>query len=118
MTQVSVASDRFWRVFNTDVARTLSEEQRGEIERALGLSVDAGGKDLGDLRLSCKWFFVRLVWGPEKRGQERIQQEQTMHPVMARRNVPMLASLFAGYMVFCYAAAVALSAVLFSYFIS
>jgi hypothetical protein len=118
MSEVSVASDRFWREFKSDVAGTLSAEQRGEIERVLGLSCDADSKKLGDLRLSLRWFFVRLVWGSEKRSRERIKQEHKMHPAMARRNVPMLATLFAGYMVFCYAAAVVVSMMLFTYFLN
>lgn len=118
MSEVSVASDRFWREINTDIAGSLSDEQRGEIERVLELSSVPGGRELSDLRLSCKWFFVRLVWGPEKRSPDRIKHEQKTHPAMARRNAPMLASLLVGYTLLSYAAALGISAALFAYFIS
>lgn len=118
MSEVSVASDRFWREFKADVAGSLTKEQRGEIERVLELSSGPGGKELGDLRLSCKWFFVRLVWGPEKRSPDRIKHEQEMHPAMARRNAPMLASLVVGYTLLSYVAALGVSAAIFAYIVS
>ncbi len=100
MSQIMVPANRFWQEFNTDVAQTLSDEQRGEIERALGATSRPGNSELGDLRLSFKWFFLRFVYGPEKRSAERIKQEQEMHPAMSPRNVPMLASVVAGYVAF------------------
>lgn len=100
MSQTMVPANRFWQEFNAEVAQTLSDEQRGEIERALGATSRPGNSDLGDLRLSFKWFFLRLVFGPEKRSPERIKQEQKMHPAMSARNVPMLASVVAGYVAF------------------
>ncbi|MCC0007242.1 MAG: hypothetical protein H6876_03860 [Hyphomicrobiaceae bacterium] len=117
MSEVCVASDRFWREFRSDVAGTLTDEQRGEIERCLGQSTGSGSSALGDLRLSFKWFFVRLAWGPEKRNSERIKQDQKSHPVMSRRNAPMLASLLAGYMALSYVV-VGLAVLLLAYFIS
>lgn len=104
MSEVCVASDRFWREFKSDVAGTLSDAQRLEIQRVLDQSPAAEKSDIGDLRLSFKWFFVRLAWGPEKRNAERVKKEQAMHPAMSRRNLPMLATFFAGYMVFWYIA--------------
>ena len=106
MSEVCVATDRFWREFKPDVAGSLSDSQRGEIERVLCLApaaVDTPADDkVGDLRLSFKWFFLRLAWGPEKRSRERVENEQKAHPVMSRRNAPVLASLFAGYMALWY----------------
>lgn len=102
MSEVSTVSDRFWREMKSDVSGSLSAEQRGEIERALDASSVPADKELGDVRMSFKWFFVRLVWGPEKRNAERLADERAVHPVMARRNLPMLASLFAGYVTFLY----------------
>ena len=116
MSEVSIASDRFWRELKSDIAGTLSDTQRGEIDRVLRLPPASANSEMGDLRLSLKWFFVRLAWGPEKRNPERIRQEQQLHPVMSRRNAPVLASLFAGYMIFWHIVA-ALSAMLVIYFI-
>lgn len=102
MSEVSVVSDRFWREFKPDVAQTLSDEQRGEIERVLDGAPASNDNGLGDLRLSFKWFFVRIGWGPERRSRERLKKEQELHPLMTRRNAPMLASLFASYMALWY----------------
>ncbi|KUO57084.1 MAG: hypothetical protein APF80_05845 [Alphaproteobacteria bacterium BRH_c36] len=106
MGEFSVAPDRFWREFKTELAGGLSDEQRSEIDRVLGMPPPATiSKELGDLRLSFKWFFVRLAWGPEKRNPERLKKEQEMYPLMSRRNAPMLLTLFAGYTIFWYMAA-------------
>ena len=117
MSEVSIASDRFWNEFKADVAGTLSDAQKQEIERVLSTSSTPVNEQLSDLRLSFKWFFVRLVWGPEKRSPERVRQEQAANPAMARRNLPMLASLFAGYMAFWYAALV-VATLVFLYFLN
>ena len=101
MSEATVVSDRFWHEFKSDVSGTLTAEQRNEIDRALAASVATKSK-LGDLRLSFRWFFVRLTWGPEKRSPQRIKQEQELHPVMSRQNAPMLASIFAGYSALVY----------------
>lgn len=115
MSEMSIASDRFWNEFRSDVAGTLSDAQKQEIERVLATSSTPVSEQLSDLRLSFKWFFVRLVWGPEKRSPERVMKEQKTNPLMARRNLPMLASLFAGYMVFWYAALI-VTTLVFLYF--
>ena len=75
-----------------------------------------GSNGLSDLRLSFKWFFVRLIWGPEKRNRDRIKQELEQHPPMARQNLPMLASLFAGYMGLWYVALIVTTAVFYFFF--
>lgn len=105
MSEVQVTADRFWREFKSNVAGTLSVEQRGEIDRVLGIPPSPARKELGDLRLSFKWFFVRLAWGPEKRNPDRIKKDQEMYPVLSRRNAPVLLTLFAGYAIFWYMAA-------------
>lgn len=117
MSEVNTTSNRFWREFNADTARTLSSEQRYEIERALDVSTAPSGDKVSDLRLSFWWFFVRITWGPEQRSTDRIKQEQEQHPAMARRNAPVLASMLAGQLVFVYVA-LAISATLISYLYS
>lgn len=104
MSEACIESDRFWREFKSDVAGTLSAEQRSEIERVLDMTGEPARKDLGDLRLSFKWFFVRLMWGPEKRNADRIKQEQELHPPVSRKNIPGLASMLAGYAAVVYIA--------------
>lgn len=121
MNEVCVSKDQFWLNFKPGVAETLSAEQRGEIERVLGQPAESNNQqresEISDIRLSLKWFFVRIAWGPEKRSPERIQKEQEMYPPTARRNMPLLASLFAGTMVLWYAALV-VSTLIFAYFIA
>ncbi|HRY07663.1 MAG TPA: hypothetical protein P5114_11125 [Hyphomicrobiaceae bacterium] len=97
MSEISIASDHFWHQFKADIAGTLSEEQKGEIDRVLRLATDPSAKRPGDLRMSFGWAFVRLMWGLEKRSSERVKNDEKVHPVMTRRNAPMLASLLAGY---------------------
>jgi hypothetical protein len=97
MSDVSVQADRFWRDFNPDLARALSPDQRGEIDRVLGANTPPQPSNVGDLRLSFYFFFIRILWGREKRSHERIRREQSLNPVMSRKNAPMLASIFAGY---------------------
>lgn len=120
MSDVGMVQDRFWSEFKAEVAGTLSPEQRGEIERALQESSASDephkNNDLSDLRLSFKWFFVRLIWGPEKRNSDRIKQELEQHPPMARQNLPMLASLFAGYMGLWYVALIVATAAFYFLF--
>ncbi|MBU2581702.1 MAG: hypothetical protein KJ622_08290 [Alphaproteobacteria bacterium] len=117
MSEVCVASDRFWREMKPDVAGTLSDEQRGEIERLLGQPMSSPSKEISDLRLSFKWFFIRLAWGPEKRNPDRVKQEQEMHPALSRRNAPLLASLLVGYTLFWYMAAALATLVVVLYMI-
>lgn len=104
MSEVSIASDRFWNQFKSDIAGTLSDAQKGEIERVLGLSADPKSDGPGDLRLSFGWAFVRLMWGLEKRNSQRVKDDRQFHPMMTGRNAPALASLFAGYAAFWYVA--------------
>ena len=80
MSEVAVSAERFWREFDPEVADSFSKEQRDQIERAL-LKIDSSNNKLGDLRLSCHWFFVRLVWGPETRNFDRIKREEQVPPV-------------------------------------
>ena len=117
MSELSVASRRFWGGFDTEVAGTLSDAQRREIDRVLDQTSQPGQSEPSDLRLSFKWFFVRLAWGWEKRSPERIKQEREAYPAMAPRNAPMLASLVTGYVVVFYGM-LALSAVGVAYLMS
>lgn len=120
MSDVGIVQDRFWSEFKAEVAGSLSPAQRGEIERALqeasAVEEPNGSNGLSDLRLSFKWFFVRLIWGPEKRSRDRIKKELEQHPPMARQNLPMLASLFAGYMGLWYVALIVTTAVFYFIF--
>lgn len=105
MSEASIAPARFWREFKSDVAGSLSSEQRNEIDRVLGLPSVPSNKEIGDLRISLKWWFLRLAWGPEKRNPERLKKEQQQNPLISRRNAPMLVTLLAGYAIFWYMAA-------------
>jgi hypothetical protein len=102
MSEVSVPADRFWRDYNPDLALSLPLEQRAEIDRVLGAHTPPRPSTVGDLRISCYFFFVRILWGREKRSSERIKREQVLYPTMTRRNAPMLASIFAGYIAIWY----------------
>lgn len=116
MSELSIASDHFWGQFKTDVAGTLSDAQKMEINRVLGLDPDSAGSGPGDLRLSFGWAFVRLMWGLEKRSPDRVQHDRDTHPMMTSRNAPALASLFAGYAALWYVA-LSLVAAAIAYFV-
>lgn len=98
-----MATARFWGDFNPALAQTLSSEQRGEIERVLLASApDARPSRIGDLRLSFYIFFIRILWGREKRSVARLRQESVAHPAMTRRNVPALLTMGVAYTAFWY----------------
>lgn len=98
-----MTSVRFWGDFDPALAQSLSAEQRTEIERVFLLSSPAARPSrVGDLRLSFYFFFVRILWGREKRSSARLKQESTMHPAMTRRNVPALLTMGVAYTAFWY----------------
>lgn len=94
---------RFWGDFDPVLGQTLSSEQRSEIERVLLLSSPAARPSrIGDLRLSFYFFFIRILWGREKRSSERLKQESAMHPAITKRNVPAILTVGVAYTAFWY----------------
>lgn len=111
------APDRFWREFDAGIAETLSPEQRGEIERVVGSTPPPANPDLGDLRLSFRWFFLRIIWGSEKRSLDRVDEEQKLHAATTRGSWKMAAVVFAAWVLVWLAVAFAASAVV-AYFLT
>lgn len=112
MSEATSAPDRFWRDFDPSIARSLSAEQRGEIERVVANTPPPPNKQLGDLRLSFKWFFLRFIWGPEKRSPERVAQERKLYSPTSRRSWKMLVTLVVGWVLLWIAILIASSYVL------
>lgn len=92
-----IPATRFWSVFDPTVAASLSAEQRAEVERVFALDEMQRPSRIGDLRVSFRWFFIRFMWGPEKRSADRRHQDAVMHPAMTKKNAPGLLALGVGY---------------------
>lgn len=103
--------------FDPAIAQSLTADQRVEVERVLSLASDDRPGPAGDLRISFYWFFVRILWGREKRSFDRLKQESTQHPAISLKNLPGLMSLSVGYVAFCYMLLVIAAAFITSYFL-
>lgn len=99
---VSATTSRFWTDFKSDVAQSLSAEQRAEIERVLALGGAPRPSAIGDIRLSFYFFFLRIMWGREKRSAERLKQESAMYPAVTKRNLPAILTMGVAYTAFWY----------------
>ncbi|MEZ5925520.1 MAG: hypothetical protein R3D57_14155 [Hyphomicrobiaceae bacterium] len=102
MSSGSMHIGRFWGDFSPAVAQSLTAEQRTEIERVLDLSATPQPSRIGDVRLSFYWFFVRILWGREKRSADRLKQERALYPAMTKRNAPAILTLGVAYTAFWY----------------
>ena len=71
MTKTDAASSRFWQSLSADTSMSLSKDQKAEIDRALTNVRPDETKGLRDIRMSFRWFFVRIIWGREQRDAER-----------------------------------------------
>lgn len=94
---VGVPATRFWSTFDPAIAQSLSAEQRAEVERVFALDATQRPSTIGDLRVSFRWFFLRVMWGAEKRSADRRQQDAAMYPAMTKKNAPALLALGVGY---------------------
>jgi len=104
MSDVAFNSNTVWDAFKADVADSFSSEQRQEIERVFQQARENESRysdDVKDLRLSFKWFFIRLIWGSEKRNVKRIRDEQVSHPASVRDHFLGITSLLVGYTGIC-----------------
>ena len=99
---MSLPTARFWGDFDPAVAQSFSADQRAEIERVLARNAAGWSSTVGDLRLSFYWFFVRILWGREKRNNDRLDQESAKHPALTKKNAPVLFAISAGYTAFWY----------------
>ena len=100
---MSVTTSRFWSDFNSDLAQSLSAEQRSEIDRVLALGSPAVRPSaIGDVRLSFYFFFLRIMWGREKRSPERLKHEQALYPAVTKRNMPAILTMGIAYTAFWY----------------
>lgn len=113
---VTIATSRFWTDINSDIAQSLSAEQRAEIERVLALSGAPRPSTIGDIRLSFYFFFLRIMWGREKRSYDRLKQEQALYPAVTKRNIPAILTMGIAYTAFWYMI-VGLGAYMFTDFI-
>lgn len=93
----NVPATRFWSVFDPAIAQSLSAEQRAEVERVFALDATQRPSAIGDLRVSFRWFFLRVMWGREKRSADRRHQDSVMHPAITKKNAPALLALGVGY---------------------
>jgi len=83
----------FWTGMDSDIAASLSEDQRLAIANAIRKSDTAGGP--ADIRISMFGYFLVLISGKERRAPERIRAESAAHPVITARNLPLLLVIWA-----------------------
>ena len=98
MSEAQIAADDqtahwFWRDVAADVREALTPEQRSSIEAAAERS--AAARTPADLRFHLGKYFVRITAGKERRNPGRLKQELADNPTFARKNVPLIAILWA-----------------------
>jgi len=90
---------QFWERLKPDVAASLTDEQRDGLNAALTGSPETAESNVTcDLRLSFHWFFVVIMWGPERRTSGRLKIERARKPVLKWANAPVLGAMAVGYL--------------------
>lgn len=69
-------------------AARLGSTERAAIADALSRAFPPTG--VMDVRLSFRWFFIRIIAGGERRSQRRRKQERIQFPAYTLRNLPLL----------------------------
>ena len=95
-----MAVAEFWERVGPQVEASFSDEQRAALDGAL---VQPSQSNVtGDIRISLGWFFIVLMWGPERRAPVRLKSERERRPVLSWANLPMLAAMSVGYVLASY----------------
>ncbi len=92
---VGTIRERLLTRMDPDIARSFSEAQLRELERAL--AAPASRRPAVDIRLTAPFFsrryFITLLAGPEQRSQERLQDERARHTIWTVANTCLFAFL-------------------------
>jgi hypothetical protein len=84
--------NRFWSVVPTDIAARLDDETRSALSDAV-LTFEPKGQG-ADLRFSNRWFYLRIMAGPERRGAARRLWDKKFFPLLTRQNIGALVVLW------------------------
>ncbi len=97
------AVNRFWSSLEPRTRKSLSLAQREEISQALERANPSKGS-FSDVRFTIAGHFLVLLWGREQRSSQRLNKEATVHPVLAPKNLPILAAIASTIVSICYVA--------------
>ena len=97
------AITRFWNSLEPKTRKSLSLAQREEISQALARANPEKG-NYSDVRFSIAGRFLVLLWGKERRSAQRLKTEATVHPILAPKNLPILAAIASTIVSICYVA--------------
>lgn len=79
---------RFLAALDPNFTARLQESELTEISEAFTRAFPV--TTAMDVRLSFRWFFVRLIAGKERRSAARRSQDRRTFPALTWRNVPLL----------------------------
>ena len=97
------AIKRFWATLAPEVRDILSDDQREEISDALMRANPRKG-DYSDVRFTFFGHFLVFLWGKERRSRKRLDKESEVHPILAARNLPIIAAIGGAIISICYVA--------------
>lgn len=92
---------RFWNCLEPRTRKSLTLAQREEISQAVERANPRTG-DYSDVRFSIAGHFLVFLWGKERRGRQRLSKEATIHPILAAKNLPILAAIGSTIVSVCY----------------
>ncbi|PLX41572.1 MAG: hypothetical protein C0605_05490 [Hyphomicrobiales bacterium] len=95
--------NRFWNTLGLETSRALSESQREEISMAIERANPTSG-NYSDVRFTIAGRFIVLLWGRERRSSQRLATEAAVHPILAAKNLPILAAIAGTIISVCYVA--------------
>jgi len=85
-------SDWFWDGLDSEVAETLSDNQKSAITTLIRSRAPTGTPV--DIRLSFGRFFFVFMFGRERRNKQRLKVERATRPVFTVRNFPAIVAIW------------------------
>ena len=91
MSEITSVSDKYQDRFNRTIANTLSVDQENQSgsapvssQREHRVSVK---NDNADIRLSFGLFYLVIMFGKEKRSEERLARDRKKYPLFTQANI-------------------------------
>lgn len=94
---------RFWNALEPETGNILSPAQQAHISQALEQANPVTG-NISDVRFSLAGHFMVFLWGRERRSGQRLQADAVSHPILAAKNLPVLAAIAGTIVSICYMA--------------
>ena len=93
LTRVTTSEmEPFWNDVNPTVVTSLTDFQKDEILAAVSRRASANYP--ADVRLSLFGYFLVIIFGRERRSDDRLETERHKRPVFTLRNLPLIAILW------------------------